>query len=692
MLHFFRKHQKFLFIFVTIIIVFSFVFFGTYQAFRPGLTATDEVLFKAIDGTKIKKSYFTAFCHFLEEEATFPTSRNFLNDGVISRAILETKAATFLFEKDSQSFGADLEQRRLKEMAYAPYTHPSASFISADAIWSIFAPDVKENLEALKRLGKGKPRELFETKVALFLSEKRFPPAFLSQVLRYQEQQYAAASPDYRLQQDATALFGYKTLSDWFGENFVNQAAVLILNGAALARTEGLKVTREEVIADLALKNEKLFQSMKEELPAHIATPAALFRFYLMQQGLDESTLVTLWQDILLFRRLMDEKKSIACGDNFALKEFYAVAGEEVVLERYEMAPEFQFKNEEELKRFENYMSLVGKQGRSLDVFEAAEIAEIEKRAPELVASRFVVDIVELSKEELQGKVSVRESWEWEEKNWDAVAAHFPQFNLKTSQDLAALDSKGRNLVDGFARSKIVDTHPEWLAEAFQAKQSEQKELFLKGKETTAPLVGISDPASFKALLEKEEKLEAYTQDGLHFYTIVVKERKPKEIVLFKNAALESSSYNVSEVLTALYQDLKARQLLTTEIDAAKLGETISSYRFVPYLSKKPEMAASDAFSKQFALVKKQEVIARGKPGSFTLEELQNRKEKEVSDVVLGQKGTCFFYTIVERRQETTLPQGKIARAQEMMGADVALQVVQTLLTLMDEKQACLKS
>ena len=54
MLNFFRKYQKIFFLFTTVIIVVSFLFFGTYQAIAPSFHSRGEE----------KVSYENQMAHF----------------------------------------------------------------------------------------------------------------------------------------------------------------------------------------------------------------------------------------------------------------------------------------------------------------------------------------------------------------------------------------------------------------------------------------------------------------------------------------------------------------------------------------------------------------------------------------------------------------------------------------------------
>lgn len=681
MLSFFRKYQKFFFIIVTTVIVVSFVFFGTYQAFMPSRSGNDEVVFKTFDGKKVKKIYFANFCRFLQEEGKIFGGGNFLNDGVISKDFFSSKLGSLVFDRYKENFKIDLENKKGRETTFIPYSHPEISFVSAEGAWTLFAPAIKENLLKLKLIPKGDTKELFDTKVALYLTETRFPGEYLAHILRYQEKEYGAKEPDHRLMRESLSLFGYNDLKDWFGEAYIEKVATIILNGAAEAKKEGLIVSRDEVLYDLVYKTEVAFQTLKENLPESIPNANSLFRVYLRERGLDENTLVDMWQDILLFRRLMQAKGSVAYLDTLSMKEFYSFVNEQVIIEKLEIPEEFQFKNSDSLKKFELYLDLVCKKGRDLLAIpqETASLEEIEKRAPELLEEKLVIEVGSVRKKDLQAKVSVKESWEWEEKNAALIKEKFPQ-----AHDLESLDPKSRKAVDEFARAQIVEGNVKLLDEALASAPLEEKEFLFK-----LSLPGIKDVKALKTALNEHAEIASFTQDHEHYYHIKLKEKKPKQLLTFKETLSEGLLQDVSQVeektqkvLAALHLELRKQELLKQDIETDKLQE-IACYRFVPFLADQGQ--TTTAFAKQFACVKSEEVISRAKGGTVCLDDLLKVSDQGFSKVILGQKGKAFIYRVIDRKADTTIPLLKMLEAQKMLSEEASLHFAKDFLNTIDK-------
>lgn len=681
MLSFFRKYQKIFFIIITIVIVISFVFFGTYQAFMPSRGSNDEAVFKTVDGKKVRKSYFTHFCRFLQEEGKIYGGGNFLNDGVISKDFFLSNWGDVVYNHYKDELKTDLERKRGSEISYTPYHHPEISFISAESAWTVFSPAIKENLLKLKLIPSSETKELFETKVALYLAERRFPGEYLAQLLRYQESEYGAKQSDHKLMRESLDLFGYHDLKDWFGESYVENIAKIILNGASLAKKEGLKVSRQEVLYDLVYKTEVAYQGLKGHLPPSITNANSLFRMYLMERGLDENTLVAMWQDVLLFRRLLQSKGACAHLDTLALKEFYSYALEEISLEKFEVAEEFQFKNADQLKKFELYLDKVCKKGRDLLAIpkETASNEEIEKRAPELLGKRLVIDVATVRKKDLQAKISVKETWEWEEKNFAKIKEKFA-----LTQDLDSLDAKTRKAVDEYARQTLVEGNEKLLNEALAKAPFEQKEFLCK-----IALPGIKDLKALRQILDNQDEVLAYSQDDQHYFHIKVKERKAKELLSFKEALAEGLLEDVAQVeertqkvLAALHRELRGENLLKQDVDSDKLSD-IACYRFVPYLAAHVE--PTTVFGRQFAFVKTQEDVSRAKESALSWDELVKIEPQNFSKVILSQKGKVFVYRVLDRKTESTLPVLKMLEAQKMLSEEASCQFAEDFLKSIDK-------
>src|SRR5574338_404057 len=236
MFEFFRRYQRAFFIVITSVIVISFSFFGTYQAFQGG-QAEDKVAFTAVDGTKVLSSELNDMITFLSRDSG--SYGNGLNDGVVVTDLLQTGLGEVIAAKYMQEIGQELQPKLEREKRYTGYKHPRAPFLTADQIWSYYAPNIKKNLDRLKLVTQAAGADAFQARVALFLAEQNFPAAYLKQILRYQESTHKWLPQDATLAQQDLSLFGYHSAQDWFGRRFLELSAEFIINAAKVAERKG---------------------------------------------------------------------------------------------------------------------------------------------------------------------------------------------------------------------------------------------------------------------------------------------------------------------------------------------------------------------------------------------------------------------------------------------------------------------
>ena len=96
MLHHFRKYQRAIFLVITVVIIMSFSFFGTYRTLdsTPNIWR-EQIAFKAINGDEVTRLDVEEMAHFLATDADDKIAiwrsienTNFLNDGVIRNRFL----------------------------------------------------------------------------------------------------------------------------------------------------------------------------------------------------------------------------------------------------------------------------------------------------------------------------------------------------------------------------------------------------------------------------------------------------------------------------------------------------------------------------------------------------------------------------------------------------------------------------
>ncbi len=591
MLGFFRKYQRYFFLFITVIIVISFSFFGTYNTL-PSENSRELPAFRAVDGTYVSRGELDNMVQFLATDIndnallTIRGWPNFLNDGAIKTDLLQGGIAELLATQFAADLSPDYEARHDIEKRYNLYTHPQVKFVSTEQAWNYYAPSKLANFQALQRAEKPLDPSAFAARVRLYLDEKTFPPQTLSQVLRFQERQYSWLTPDQNLSQSDLYLFGYHTTEDWFGPRFMRIAAQFYINSAKIAEQRGYQVSKSEALASLIHNANLSFQQNQRNPQLGVTSSQEYFSEQLRRMGMDQNRAIKAWQNVLLTRRLFQDAGSSVFTSPILFSNFIQHGKESVTGDLYQLPKELKLSSYRALQKFELYLDSVAKRTQE----DKADLtlprnfltpSEVAQKFPELIQKRYLLDIVHVDKEDLLTKVSIRDTWNWEanEANWSKLTNEFPELGIKNAttnnERLAALDSlseKTRIKVDNFARAQILELHPEWITTALQTGSPVRTsvQLPLKG-EPGDPFVGVTDAANLISLFDEapignEElnpKLASFTSDQRHFYRINVIERLPEEEILTFAAA------NKQGILDKLLdRELQAHYLKIREAEA----------------------------------------------------------------------------------------------------------------------------
>lgn len=703
----------------------------------PSGATNDAPAFEKVDGKEVTVSYLDQMSRFLRADAFEASLRshpqrvyqgNFLNDGILARDILQTGMAQIIFQHYWQELSADLQTRLDKEKYYTAYQHPYAGFIAADNIWQSFAPDMKKNYDALKTYAVASEQEAFNTRINLYLAERNFPPAFLKQMLYYQEKQYEWLPHDPNMVNDSLTLFGYKDAQDWFGPRFMQLSAQVIINSAAIAKQKGYKVTRDEALADIIYHSELAFKSIKDRSNLNAKNGYGYLQDYMRLTQMDENTLVNLWQDVLLFRRLFNDIGASVLVDALTVKDFNQYVHQAAEVDTYQLASEFQFKEIRDVQRFELYLDMIAGEDRDLLLLPQTlrPIAAIENEFPELIEKRYWVELATVNKNHLQAKVGVKETWDWEvaEANWQTIKKQFPELAIHVANTeeerlriLDQMDEKKRQLVDKFARAAIVDAHGEWLEEALTNAASHEEILALSMKGSSS-LEGIKNAKQLALALEASNTGEFnYSQDQVHFYRIKVKESaQEKNIISFSDAINKEILDKTLKTKLDQNVDLYDQVFVSIQKDCANRGlkigledkKQLAAYRFYSHiqsiqnkLTAQPEtadqfLAASavvtaiiekPAITNQWKLQKVREIVDRSHIAALPLEQIIKLGGQPSAVCMDSQKGAVFYQFIqaVEQKEEIA---EKLKEYQELLASEAKCNALREFLSLMEEKKA----
>ena len=333
MLDFFRRYQRYFFLVITVVIIISFSFFGTYSTLGSN-TWREQLAFKAVDGREVTRSDVDEMALFLatdnddKQQYGGAWGPNFLNDGVIRKDFLETGLAQELVTAYRQEMQEDLQKRLQKEKKYSLYVHPQAPFLSTENVWNYFSPEMIVHFGSLRAAQEATDLEAINSRIALFLNQKKLSPSMIKQILRYQERQYTWLKPDPDLNQRDFSLFGYHNLEDWFGPHFTRLVSQFIINAAILAEGQGYQVSKAEAMADLIRNTQSSYQQNQNNPSLGVASPEEYFAEQLRLMNMDQTLAVKIWRQVLLFRRYFQDAGFSALVDTLTYQKFNQFAGE----------------------------------------------------------------------------------------------------------------------------------------------------------------------------------------------------------------------------------------------------------------------------------------------------------------------------------------------------------------------------
>lgn len=599
MLDFFRKYQRYFFLVITVVIIISFSFFGTYSTLGSNQWR-EQIAFKAVNGREVSRMDVDEMALFLatdvEDKVQYGGAwgPNFLNDGVIRKDFLETGLGEELALAYKDELASEMDKRLAKEKKYVLYAHPQAPFLSVSNAWNYFAPEMNANFDTLRAAQEGVDPHAFKSRIKLYLGEKKIPPSTLRYLLRYQEKQLDWLQPDEKLNHIDLSLFGYHTLDDWFGPHFNRLITQFIINAAILAENQGYDVSKAEVLSDLVRNTQVSYQQNLNNPNLGVTSPEEYLDEQLRRLNMDQARAIKVWRQVLLFRRYFHDAGATALIDGMANQKLHQFAHENVKVDLYQLPEALRLANYEDMQKFEVYLKAVAK-GTQKDPLalpnQFLAVEEVEKANPQLVNKEYVLDVAEANQKNLQARIGLRELWNWEmeDAHWDLLVKQFPTLGAKNATTreqrfdaLESLDPTTRTLVNAFSKQEMVKSHPEWIEQALSAAKSEKLTVGLRTEGGEMPFQGLDKKESREALIRLLDEaplgvapaatspLYDFTADHQTFYRITVLERASKpEILTFAEARsdgtldhmlkrqLEKSYASIREQNPTMYQNEK---------------------------------------------------------------------------------------------------------------------------------------
>src|SRR5690242_18504016 len=243
MLDFVKKHQRKIFIVITVMTVSSFVFFGTFSTLMdPRQEASDRQVATSISGKPLMQREIYSLCQLLSTSSGHPGVKNrmpnLFNEGVIEKEFLSTGLSLVLAKEHFAQLKPDLDARLKKMKRFHFYSHPASPHVGVLSLYQRFAPSLMQHLELLQKQGEECTLESLALMIQLYSDQESLPTEMIRQMLLFQQRQQGLP-PDPRLAEGDLSLFGFTSLDDWFGPLFVELHAQFIANAADFAKAKG---------------------------------------------------------------------------------------------------------------------------------------------------------------------------------------------------------------------------------------------------------------------------------------------------------------------------------------------------------------------------------------------------------------------------------------------------------------------
>lgn len=724
-MQFLRKHQKKLFILIAVMTVLSFSFFGSTSSFGAR-DIEDKKMGKTVDGTTIYERDLRALTQLLSLGTSEFLKADLVESGVVS----------LLAEKYFADIQSDFTEKLDKAKTATFYSHPQAPFINAYQIWNRFSPVLMRDLKDVQT-GSVSPKT-FSTYAKLYLDQQAFSPELLRTILLYEQRNYSWITPDYQLNDARSlALFGHHSFEEWFGVRFSDILGKFVLNTAALAEKKGYKVSQKEARADFMLMcyNASRMKAMGKEVAAHEATE--YMRYLLLTAGIDESRAVQLWRKVMLVHRFFQDMQQGVLLDSIPYEQFSNFADAKASVEVYQLPEILRLKDFRSMLKVQYYLEAVspkGKQSIGELPRQFYSVDDVEKRHPELVTSRYELEIAKVTTEDVASRLSLRETWNFEtsDAGWAQLTAEFPILNKKGSDTLEgreaildACDSDLRKKIDRLATRTLLKTHPEWVQEAFKSQASTKVVAEIRSKGAFAPFDDIEETAILRQTLQKAEIGETVIftspNETAHYQITVLQKPARKEVMTLKqalehdwlgtllDAKLEAALSDARKKEPAIYKgpdgswkplsevrdhvgayvyaDLLERlsnDPLTYDEYAAKRFAAVMEQAKASIQNEKEASkfltATGVALIDQWTLSKRKQEIKRSDTTELPKQEMFTKTLGSWSSVATPPSGnTCFFH-LIERDVGSLKVQELVSEGQKLIGRDITRKRIQTLI------------
>jgi hypothetical protein len=686
MLRFFKKHQKLVFWIITVVIVVTFSFFGSYNVMSDHATNKDTIVTHSLDGKEIKQSEIQQMRYLIEYDHDTQVIAqgkiiNLFNPGVLMNDIIKPGIASYLLEKNFPILQKHFETNFARMQKANFYEHPRLSMVSSKSIWMDQAPMLYQHLQELQSMNKGDVKACLMA-LKLFQDQLQFPPFYLAKTLYYLQNQLSAYTglQDPELAQTDFSLFGYHSFSEWFGEDFMDLISEFIIQVAHKAESEKITVTDAEV--KLALENnfKKGLEKFKLNAKDHPQFFDNGYQYQLSLLHIPEPILIKTWKQVLLFEKYFKAHDTAVIQDNFTLKNYTQFAQEKVEADLYYLPQELHFKNIKDLASFQVYLLSVAKDFNktSLELpkkFLSAN--ELNKKHPELVEQEYTVEMSKLSLNDLMLAIGEKDLWKWqlEDKNFVLLQKEFPFLATqettpeKRFEVLQKLSTDDRIALDQACRKKMVLQDENKILEKLNHQKMEKTSLVFFDNGNLSSLSEIQNPIKLKNLLDQNKNNSCVyynDNDQMVYYSFKLIQKSPMQVISYKKAcdlqimdnlvdnhfkekiaALQAqddqkkTQADQEKIYLTIFEPFLADIKKVCEQDKIGYKKNLLAYRFYPYMKNCLKDKKQLTENVPYSLQKETIVVTRDYSDKAIKDAIFSKNDK--NQVLYTQKGLAFY-------------------------------------------------
>ena len=643
MMQFLRTHQKIVFIVTISFISIAFVFFGTFSSLlsQSQRVSKDVEFTRLIDGSSLKTSQLLKMIQFLSSSSQNRSLQgqaavvNLLNNGVVEKDFLSTGLGEQLFEYFNFECGREIESKWNNAKGFSSYVHPKDSSISTESIWKSFDPEMSSIINKLHDAKLKPQQEMFSVLSQAFIKQQRIPIELIRKILMQQEHQNKNLEQDPRLVYADLSVCGVSRLIDAIGSKYLELVAQFILNTARFAKQKGYSVPTQQVRQDLMAN---LASALQDQSDNKLSSEELKARFYqqVAMLGMDEPGVLDLWRSVMLFRKVMSDSAKIIGFDPGIIDARRDLANKIASVDLYELPAHLQKLDFVSSLKLQVYIDSVCPLKLRADLLAlpktTSPIADIEKRVPELVQKKYLVEYSEVQREGLLSQISLKQVWHWQllDEHWERIKKAFPYLSsdksLSSNDRFALLESLSnvqRAEIDLFSQNAILNETPELIKQALQKRQKKTKEWKLSLKMKNSPF-GFNDHLPLMNYLDKaplpsdkqptveaivaQKVLECYCPDQKNYYCIKLISRDDRKKIIPFNEALAAGILDplFYKRLEEVYPEARKKDPSTYQTSQGikpihEVQDSLARYAFADILK---------AIEKQYALDFKAEPVS----------------------------------------------------------------------------------